>query len=85
MPRRIPDYPDAFAGWNMISSIGSYIAFASSVMFVCMMVYLLFAGRRVTAANPWGLPADTLEWTVPCPAPHHTFEELPKIAKTAHH
>jgi cytochrome c oxidase subunit I len=85
MPRRIPDYPDAFAGWNMVSSIGAYIAFASSVMFVGMMIYVLYNGRRVTAANPWGLPADTLEWTVPCPAPHHTFEETPKFVAAKGH
>ncbi len=85
MPRRIPDYPDAFTGWNLVSSWGAYISFASTLMFVAMTLYVLFKGKKVTAANPWGLPADTLEWTVPCPAPHHTFEELPKIAKTAHH
>ncbi|MCA3266319.1 MAG: cytochrome c oxidase subunit I [Azospirillum sp.] len=85
MPRRIPDYPDAFAGWNLVSSWGAYIAFASTVMFVIMTLLVLARGRKVTAANPWGVPADTLEWTVPCPAPHHTFEELPKLAKTAHH
>ncbi|MBL8655538.1 MAG: hypothetical protein JNJ97_15115, partial [Alphaproteobacteria bacterium] len=72
-------------GWNLVSSIGAYIAFASSVMFVCMMIYVLYRGKRVTAANPWGLPADTLEWTVPSPAPHHTFEELPKLAAAKGH
>jgi cytochrome c oxidase subunit 1 len=85
MPRRIPDYPDAFTGWNAVSSYGSYIAFASTLMFVAMTLYVLAKGKKVTEANPWGLPADTLEWTVPCPAPHHTFEELPKIAPSAHH
>jgi cytochrome c oxidase subunit 1 len=85
MPRRIPDYPDAFAGWNLISSYGSYIAFASSMVFIVAAIWVFFNGKKVTDANPWGLPADTLEWTVPSPAPHHTFEVLPNFKAPAHH
>lgn len=33
MPRRIPDYPDAFAGWNYVSSIGSAISIISLFLF----------------------------------------------------
>ena len=78
MPRRIPDYPDAFAGWNMISSIGSYISVAGLALFLYILVYTLFFGRRC-ADNPWGEGARTLEWTVPSPAPFHTHEELPRV------
>jgi len=85
MPRRIPDYPDAFAGWNLVSSYGAYIAFASSMVFIVAAIWVFFNGKKVTDANPWGLPADTLEWTVPSPAPHHTFEELPNFKAPAHH
>jgi cytochrome c oxidase subunit 1 len=85
MPRRIPDYPDAFAGWNLVSSWGSYLAFGATLMFVAMTIMVLRSGKRVTEANPWGVHADTLEWTVPCPAPHHTFEELPKFAPANTH
>lgn len=78
MPRRIPDYPDAFAGWNYISSIGSYISFAGAIMFVLVIFHTLKFGKKAEA-NPWGEGADTLEWTVPSPAPFHTFEKQPVI------
>ncbi len=78
MPRRYPDYPEAFAYWNFISSIGSYISFASTLFFVGIVFYTLFAGRKA-ANNPWGVGATTLEWTLSSPPPFHTFEELPVI------
>ena len=83
MPRRYVDYPDAFAGWNMVSSIGSYISAAGAVLFIFIMIQTLTSGRRV-AANYWGEGATTLEWTVPSPAPFHTFEHLPVIEEARH-
>ena len=39
MPRRIIDYPEAFAGWNFIASIGSFISFAGLLVFLFGMTY----------------------------------------------
>ncbi len=84
MPRRISDYPDAFAGWNFVASIGSYISFAATLLFVYIVLSALLAGKKA-AANPWGQGATTLEWTVSSPPPFHTFEEIPHIAPVAGH
>ncbi|HJT06260.1 MAG TPA: cbb3-type cytochrome c oxidase subunit I, partial [Stellaceae bacterium] len=84
MPRRISDYPDAFAGWNMVASIGAYISYASTLFFIFIVLHTLLRGQKVPA-NPWGAGATTLEWTLPSPPPFHTFEELPHIAPTAGH
>jgi cytochrome c oxidase subunit 1 len=78
MPRRVPDYPDAFAGWNNIASIGAYISYAGTIWFVGVVLYTLFAGKRV-GANYWGEGATTLEWTVSSPPPFHSYEELPVV------
>ena len=78
MPRRIPDYPDAFAGWSMVASIGSFISAAGILLFIYIVIYTLVKGKKCEA-NPWGEGADTLEWTVESPAPFHTHEELPRI------
>jgi cytochrome c oxidase subunit 1 len=79
MPRRIPDYPDNYAGWNYVSSIGSYITTASGLLFLYIVWRTLTAGEKVPA-NQWGEGATTLEWTVGSPAPFHTHEELPDMS-----
>ncbi len=78
MPRRIPDYPDAYAGWNYVSSIGAYISFLAALIFLLVVWRTFTAGERVPA-NYWGEGATGLEWTVPSPAPFHTFEVPPTI------
>jgi cytochrome c oxidase subunit 1 len=78
MPRRIIDYQPAYAGWNEVSSYGSYISIAATVFFLVMTVYAMLAGRKAEA-NPWGEGATTLEWTVSSPPPFHTFNDLPQI------
>ncbi|MEW6454705.1 MAG: cytochrome c oxidase subunit I [Pseudomonadota bacterium] len=78
MPRRIADYPDAYAGWNYVSSVGSYISAAGLVIFLIGLA-VAFARKEKAAANPWGVGATTLEWTLPSPPPFHQFNELPRI------
>ncbi len=85
MPRRISDYPDAFAGWNLVATYGSFISFfVSTALFIFIIFHTLLAGKRV-GANYWGEGATTLEWTVASPPPFHTFEELPHISPTSGH
>ncbi|MEM9763795.1 MAG: cbb3-type cytochrome c oxidase subunit I, partial [Pseudomonadota bacterium] len=77
MPRRYIDYPEAFALWNYVSSIGAFISFASFLFFLYSMYYTLTRGQKVTDPNYWNDPRGTLEWTLPNPPPEHTFETLP--------
>ncbi len=78
MPRRYIDYPDAFAGWNAVSSYGSYIS-AFAVLIFLFGVFEAFAKKRVAGDNPWGEGANTLEWQLSSPPPFHQWEQLPKI------
>ena len=78
MPRRIPDYPDAYAGWNKVASYGGLITLLSMVVFL-FLVFKLFRDKKPCPANPWGPSADTLEWTLSSPPPEHCFETLPKV------
>ena len=83
MPRRYADYPDAYAGWNMISSIGSYI-FAAGLLIFFYGVALAFIRKQRAGDNPWGVGATTLEWTLSSPPPFHQYETLPKITSSSH-
>jgi cytochrome c oxidase subunit 1 len=78
MPRRYPDYPDAFAGWNFVSSVGSIISGLSTLVFFYVLIRV-FTSKEKLPDNYWGDGATTLEWAVPSPAPHHTFEDVPVI------
>jgi len=84
MPRRYVDYPDAFAYWNLISSYGYLIMLAGMVVFFVLLAEAAIR-RRKAEANPWGVGATTLEWTLSSPPPFHQFNELPKISPTDHH
>ena len=78
MPRRYIDYPDVFAGWNHVSSYGSYIS-AFGVLIFLYGVFSAYAKKVQAADNPWGEGATTLEWTLSSPPPFHQFNTLPVI------
>nr|QTK22390.1 cytochrome c oxidase subunit 1 [Pneumocystis sp. 'ludovicianus'] len=90
MPRRIPDYPDAFAGWNYISSLGSFISIIATVVFI-YSIYDQLVNGKYTSKNPWYFPAfftshntkessSSLEWAIQSPPAFHHFIALPKQA-----
>ncbi|OYU48643.1 MAG: cytochrome c oxidase subunit I [Rhizobiales bacterium PAR1] len=83
MPRRYVDYPDAYAPWNYISSLGSYI-FAFGLLVFFYGIFYAFAKKVPAGNNPWGEGANTLEWTLTSPPPFHQFETLPRITGSSH-
>jgi len=78
MPRRYIDYPDAYAGWNLVSSFGSYIS-GFGVLIFLYGVLDAFMKKVPAGDNPWGAGATTLEWTLSSPPPFHQFEVLPRV------
>jgi len=90
MPRRIGDYPDAFAGWNLISSFGSIVSLVAAWLFL-YIVYLQLIEKKISSRNPWlNLPfffdllqgslsrnASSLEWALSSPPKPHAFVSLP--------
>ncbi len=90
MPRRISDYPDAFAGWNMVSSVGSLISVVATWFFLHILYVQLVHGNA-TSRYPWLLPQfyydllqtsltrvfNSLEWGLNSPPKPHAFVSLP--------
>jgi cytochrome c oxidase subunit 1 len=91
MPRRIPDYPDAYSIWNAVSSFGSLLSVVATLIFG-YIVYDLFANGKEVHGNPWAVPsfftslpevnnepqtANALEWGCANPIPFHAFLILP--------
>lgn len=89
MPRRVPDYPDAFSGWNAVSSLGSLISVVATILFG-YIIFDIFSNQPYSSNNPWYIPAfynqikeiisdtnedsaSTIEWTLPSPIPFHPF------------
>ena len=83
MPRRYVDYPEAFAYWNKVSSIGYVITAVGVGVFLLVLIDAMVF-RRKAMANPWGEGATTLEWTLSSPPPFHQFNELPVIKADVH-
>ena len=77
MPRRIPDYAQQFADWNMVSSIGAF-GFGLSQILLFIAVVKCIRGGEKAPAKPWE-GGTTLEWTLPSPPPYHTFETPPVV------
>jgi cytochrome c oxidase subunit I len=77
MPRRIPDYPTQFADFNMISSIGGFLFGASQLLFV-WAIFSSVNGKQKATAQVWD-GAEGLEWTLPSPAPYHSFSTPPVV------
>lgn len=80
MPRRYIDYPDAYAGWNAVSSYGAYLTGAATVWFIVVVFYTMFRGKK-PSDNYWDVKPQsfTLEWSLPSPPPFHQFDIQPKV------
>jgi cytochrome c oxidase subunit 1 len=98
MPRRISDYPDAFAGWNIISSFGSIVSVIATVLFLYIVYNQLVYGEAV-GRYPWFVPQfffdyiqivlsrlyNSLEWCLSSPPKPHAFVTLPLTSSLSLH
>ena len=82
MPRRIPDYALQFADFNLVSSLGAFLFGASQLVFVAVVILCVRGGEKAPAKAWEG--AEDLEWSVPSPAPLHTFETPPTFSPHVH-
>ena len=77
MPRRIPDYPDAFAGWNYVSALVHISRFLlPSSLYLYSLKHLL---EPVVHQKPLGEGATTFEWKLSSPPIFHSYDDIPKV------
>ena len=79
MPRRIPDYAVQFADFNMWSSVGAFGFGFAQLIFLYIVIQCCLKKGEAATSRVWE-GAHGLEWTVPSPAPYHTFEEPPLVS-----
>ena len=92
-PRRIPDYPDAYQGWNKVASLGSMISMVSIIIFL-VGVYKTLTGpeyspeREESRVIPFYNDNErvsqlsgvrTLEFALPTPPMYHHYNHLPVV------
>ncbi|MFT6791022.1 MAG: cytochrome c oxidase subunit 1 [Cellvibrionaceae bacterium] len=77
MQRRVPDYNLFFADFNQISSVGAFIFGSAQLFLLYNVISTIVAGKKATD-EVWENP-EGLEWTVPSPAPYHTFSVAPDV------
>ena len=78
MPRRIPDYSLQFADFNAWSSVGAFGFGLAQLIFLVLVIKCIKGGEKATD-KVWDANPEGLEWTVPSPAPYHTFETAPEV------
>jgi cytochrome c oxidase subunit 1 len=90
MPRRISDYPDGFAGWNLVSSFGSIISVSATWLFLFIIYQQLVEGKAASRYT-WqptefhsdilqtylNRAYDSIEWAIQSPPKPHSFVSLP--------
>uniref|UniRef100_A0A6J5ZYA9 Unannotated protein n=1 Tax=freshwater metagenome TaxID=449393 RepID=A0A6J5ZYA9_9ZZZZ len=76
MPRRVSDYADQFATWNLIISFSSFVLGLSSLVFLYNMIVSWRSGPKAVG-NPWN--ALTIEWQVSSPPPIFNFDAIPSV------
>ncbi|HET6655884.1 MAG TPA: cytochrome c oxidase subunit I [Gammaproteobacteria bacterium] len=77
MPRRTADYALQFTNMNQIVSVGAFVFGASQLIFLGVIIACARGGKKATS-EVWDNPRG-LEWTIPSPAPYHSFDTPPVV------
>ena len=81
MQRRVPDYNVMFTDFNVMSTVGAFGFFLAQFIFIFNMLGCMFGKRDGKVPERVWEGAHGLEWTVPSPAPYHTFEDPPLVGE----